>query len=205
MRCAAVVVALALATAPPAVAHDGVVHATPADAAAHASDVGPALPFPIEIRPRFDLLDQTGQRMTDVDLSGRPAAIFFGYASCEAICSVALPTLGRALDIAGDDGAAIVPLLITVDPARDTPAAMRAALAEVHPRLVGLTGTEAEVAAARAAFQVEANQVATDPDGEPIYAHGSFIYLVGRDGVVKSVLPPILGPERVAEVMLKHL
>jgi protein SCO1/2 len=54
-------------------------------------------------------------------------------------------------------------------------------------------------------FQVEAGQVAETPEGAPLYAHGSFIYLVGRDGVVKSLLPPILSPERIAELMRKYL
>jgi protein SCO1/2 len=203
--------ALALAfvagLAPAAPAHDGAIHPTTAEAATHeaTSTTGPALPFPIEITPRFALIDQTGRAVTEADFAGRPMAIFFGYASCEAICPVALPSLAAALDLLGPDGAEIAPILITVDPARDTPEAMARRLAEYHPRLIGLTGSEAALAEARAVFQVEASQVAETPDGAPLYAHGSFIYLVGRDGVVKSLLPPILSPERIAELMRKYL
>jgi protein SCO1/2 len=78
-------------------------------------------------------------------------------------------------------------------------------LPDYHPRLIGLTGSETALAEARAAFQVEAKQVAATPEGAPIYAHGSFIYLIGRDGAVKSILPPILAPERMAELMRKYL
>jgi len=199
----ALALALAAGLAPAALAHDGAIHPTTAEAAAH--DTGPALPFPIEITPRFALIDQTGRAVTQADFAGWPMAIFFGYASCQAICSVALPSLAAALDLLGPEGADIAPILITVDPARDTPMAMTAALARYHPRLIGLTGSEAALAEARAVFQVEASQVTETPEGGPIYAHGSFIYLVGRDGVVKSLLPPILAPERIAELMRKYL
>ncbi len=195
---------LAAGLAQGALAHDGVDHATPAEAATHAAGPGQALPFPVEIRPRFSLVGRTGRAVTEADFAGRPMAVFFGYASCESICTVALPRMGAALDLLGAEGAEIAAVMITVDPARDTPAAMAARLAEYHPRLIGLTGTEAALAKARAAFQVEAKRVAETPEGAPVYAHGSFIYLVGRDGVVKSVLPPVLAPERIAALMRRH-
>lgn len=170
-----------------------------------AAAAGPALPFPVDIQARFRLIDQTGQAVTEADFAGRPMAVFFGYASCDAICSVALPAIGEALDLLGREGAGIAPLMITVDPEHDTPEAMAERLPKYHPRLIGLTGSEAALAAARRVFQVDAEKVGDLPDGTPIYAHGGFIYLVGRNGVVKSVLPPILSPERIAALMRKYL
>jgi len=193
----------AISMSPPVLAHDGVAHTTTVEAADHGA--GPALPFPVAITPRFDLIDQTGRAVSQADFAGRPMAIFFGYANCEAICSVALPSLAAALDLLGAEGAEIVPVMITVDPARDTPEAMALRLPQYHPRLIGLTGSETALAEARAVFQVDASQVAETTGGTPIYAHGSFIYLVGRDGAVKSLLPPILAPERMAELMRKYL
>ena len=193
----------AIGVVPVAPAHVGVTHATTAQATTH--EAGPALPFPIEITPRFALIDQTGRAVTQADFAGRPMVIFFGYASCPGICPVALAYIAAALDILGPDGADIAPILITVDPARDTPAAMAAALAKYHPRLIGLTGSEAALAEARAVFQVEVKQVAETPEGGAIFAHGSFIYLFGGDGAIKSLLPPNLAPERMAELMRKYL
>ena len=202
----ALVLILATALAPATVlAHDGVTRPTATDATTRQAAASPPLPFPIEITPRFALIDQTGSAVTQANFAGRPMAIFFSYANCEAICSVALPSLAAALDLLGDEGEAIAPILITVDPARDTPEAMAINLPQYHPRLIGLTGSDDALASARAAFQIEASEVATTPEGAPIYAHGSFIYLVGRDGRVKSVLPPILSPERIAELMRKYL
>ncbi len=199
----ALALSLAVGLAQPALAHDGAAHATTTEAAAH--EAGPALAFPIEIKPRFALIDQTGRAVTQADFAGRPMVIFFGYANCPSICPVALGYIAEALDILGPDGADIAPILITVDPSRDTPAAMAAALAKYTPRLIGLTGSEAALAEVRAVFQVEASQVAETPEGAPLYAHGSFVYLFGGDGAIKSLLPPNLAPERMAELMRKYL
>lgn len=167
-------------------------------------DAGGALPFPVQISPRFALTDQTGRAVTEADYAGKRVALFFGYAQCESICTVALPVIGQALDILGAEGADIVPLMITVDPERDTPQAMAATLPKYSPRLVGLTGSAEALAAARAVFQVEAKELARGPDGGAIIAHGSFIYLIGRDGQVRTLIPPILAPERIAELMRSY-
>lgn len=203
---------LALVLAGPALAHDGVVHGSAEETAAHKAETGaavgsptPALPFPVDIRAEFSLIDQDGRAVTQADFAGKPMAIFFGYANCEAICSVALPRLGQALDILGDDIDRLTPLMITVDPARDTPETMGPALAKWHPKLRGLTGSEAALADARKAFQVETSVVGEDTEGNPIYAHGSFIYLLDGEGQVLTLLPPILGPERMAEILTGYL
>lgn len=205
---AAALTALAL----PAAAHNGVVHKNAQEAAAHAAEAAaevgkptPGLPFPVDIRAEFALINQEGEPVTQADFAGKPMAIFFGYANCEAICSVALPRLGEALDLLGEDANALSPLLITVDPARDTPERMGPALARWHPKLRGLTGSEGALAAARQAFQVQSEKVFDDLEGNPVYSHGSFIYLIGGDGKVLTLLPPILGPERMAEIIQSYL
>ena len=203
---------LCLACALPALAHDGVVHATPEEAAAHRAETGatvgaptPGLPFPVDIKAEFSLIDQDGRRVTQADFAGKPMAIFFGYANCDAICSVALPRLGQALDLLGDKVDDLAPLLITVDPDRDTVAEIGPALAKWHPKLRGLTGSEDALAMARDAFQVDSELVGEDAEGRPIYSHGSFIYLIGGDGKVLTLLPPILGPERMAQILKSYL
>ena len=209
MRLAALVVLL---LAGPALAHDGVKHGSAEEAAAHkaetAAAVGaptPGLPFPVDIKAEFSLIDQDGRQVTQADFAGKPMAIFFGYSNCEAICSVALPRLGQALDLLGDDIDSLSPLMITVDPSRDTPEKIGPALAKWHPKLRGLTGSEAALADAREAFQVETSVVGEDAAGQPIYAHGSFIYLLDGQGQVLTLLPPILGLERMAEILRGYL
>lgn len=196
-------VLLVCALAVPAAAHDGVEHGSPAEAAAHAA-AGPidaGLPFFADIGGAFALTDQNGTQRTQADPDGRMQLLFFGYANCQAICSVALPLMGQVARDLEADGLAVTPVMVTVDPARDTVEAIGAPLAEHHPRFVGLTGTEAELSLAWDAFQVEHKVVFEDPEYGPIFAHGSHVYLLDAEGEVLTLLPPILSEARVAEIV----
>ncbi|HEU0221957.1 MAG TPA: SCO family protein [Paracoccaceae bacterium] len=142
--------ALALALAAgTAAAHDGHRPAAPAETAAL-----PA-PFPAKIGGAFRLTDQRGEARTEADPAGRLQLLFFGYANCEAICAVALPLMAEVTENVRAKGVGLVPVLVTVDPARDSVAAIGPALARHHPDFVGLTGTEAELAALWRLFGIE--------------------------------------------------
>ncbi|MEM9725330.1 MAG: SCO family protein [Pseudomonadota bacterium] len=205
-----------------AAAHNGVDHLTPAEAAAHrgeerASGTGaapasaPRLPvtpdalFPTGIGGAYQLTDQHGTPRDQTDPEGRPQLVFFGYANCEAICSVALPAIAETTKLLEADGVLATPVLITVDPEHDTPEAMRAALPRLHRRFVGLTGPRPALRQAEAAFHVESRVVAHMPEGAPIYAHGSYIYLMDGDGAFLTLMPPILGPARMAEIVAGYV
>lgn len=161
-------------------------------------------PLPFDVGGPFALIDQHGETRTDASYHGKPALLFFGYAQCQSICSVALPRMAEAVDLLAEAGAEVQPILITVDPARDTPEALTTAAPAVHPRLSALTGSDTALAAARTSYRVESKRIGEDIEG-PIYAHGSFIYLLGADGAVLSLMPPVLAPERMAEIALGYL
>ena len=163
-----------------------------------------AAPFPVALEIDFDLINHHGRRVTDDSLRGTPMLLFFGFASCESLCTHVLPDMGHALSLLGDEGEDIEAFMITIDPARDTPELMRTNLARWHERLVGLTGSEAELEQLRKTFQVDVAVVAEDPTGAPIYQHGGFIYFIGADGQMKTMIPPILGPERIADLARKY-
>jgi protein SCO1/2 len=184
-----------------AFAHDGVVHENLGEALKHQEETSPnTLGFPEVKGGDFDLVDHNGRQRTSINPDGHFQLIFFGYANCKAICSVALPRMAAAVDMLKEQNIQVTPLLITVDPERDTIDNMKDALAYHHKDMVGLTGSEAALEKAYKAFNVEKSLVYEHPEEGPIYAHGSFIYLIGPDGDFKTLLPPILGPERIAEV-----
>ena len=164
-----------------------------------------ATPFPADIGGRFALIDHEGRAVTDADFRGRFLLVFFGYAKCPGVCPVALRHMSDALDLMGEAGARIQPLLITVDPETDTPEALAQAIARIHPRLIGLTGTAEELAAVRRAYKVESAPMGRSWKGTQIFRHGTFVYLMGPDGALLSVLPPVLGPERMAEILRGYL
>ena len=195
--------ALLAALAGPAAAHDGVAHGTPEAAARHAA-AGPAAPLPFDLGGPFALVDQRGAPRTQADPEGRMQLLFFGYANCPAICTVAMPMMAEAADALGAAGVPAVPVMITVDPERDTAASMGPPLAALHPDFVGLTGSEDALAAAYAAFGVERTLAMEHPDLGPIYAHGSHVFLLSPGGEVLTLLPPILEPARAAEIAARY-
>lgn len=175
------------------------------DVAEASAPLPAGLPFPVQVGGPFDLVDHHGDRRTDKDFHGQHLLVFFGYAHCPGICSAALPSMAAAVDELGGDADRVQPVLITVDPKWDKPAVMKEALAKYHPRLLGLTGSEDKLAEVRDHYQVEVEFVGEDIFGNPIYSHGSYVYLMGPDGSLKTVIPPILSPEQMADIIRNYL
>lgn len=214
--------AAALAFAAPAAAHDGHAHTggkaptaaikgkAPGQSAARAS-VSTASPGPPDlflggaIGGDFDLIDQHGQRRRRADFAGRNVLLFFGYIRCESICSAAIPLMSQAVDRLGERGKAIDLVIITVDPDRDSPEAMKAGLLNYDPRFTGLTGAREALEPVWRSFQISTKEVARDWLDQPVFAHGSFIYLLGPQGEVKTLLPPILSANRIAATIEAYL
>ncbi|MEM7440473.1 MAG: SCO family protein [Pseudomonadota bacterium] len=198
---------LALLLASPVPAHEGEDHSNQAEALKHLSETPldtDVTPFPADLGGAFTLIDQTGAVRTQADPDGAMQLFFFGYANCPAICSVALPTMAEIADLAKEAGLPVTPVMITVDPERDTPENMGAPLSDIHEGMIGLTGTEDDLAAVRKLFRVERKMVFEDPEYGPIFAHGSFIYLMSPAGEVLTLFPPIVSPDRGAEIVAKY-
>jgi protein SCO1/2 len=189
-----------------ATAHDGSQHPTPPPSPPVAAEgSGAATPFPFTIGGPFTLVDHNGQPRTERDFRGRYLVVFFGYASCEGMCPLALTRLAAAMDLLGPSGEQVQPLFISVDPARDTPARLAEFVAKLHPRLVGLTGTAAQTAAAAKAYRVGSRPVARATDGGAILSHGLFIYLMDPDGRFLTLLLPAMDAEAMAATIRRHM
>ena len=153
----------------------------------------------------YDLVDHRGNRRTSKSPEGTFQLLFFGYSNCKAICSVALPNLAEAVDILEGMNAPVTPVLITVDHERDTVAALNDAVGDIHPKLVGLTGTPANLDAAYKAFNLEKKFLFEHVDEGAVYSHGSFIYLLGPDGAFKTLFAPVISPVRIAEISAGYI
>jgi protein SCO1 len=139
----------------------------------------------------FSLIDQNGRAVTDKSFAGQYMLVYFGYTFCPDVCPLdtqKLATALRTFEKADPVRAAKVqPMFITVDPERDTPIVLKQFVSAFHPRLIGLTGTVAQVDAAKKAYKVYA-QKAESPGGGPAPAkdylvdHTAIIYLMGPDG-----------------------
>lgn len=163
------------------------------------------LPLPFNLGGEYQLTDQHGQRYTQADPNGKPQLLFFGYVNCQEICSAVFPMMAEVVDTVKDRGIDVTPVLITVDPSRDTVETMAEPLASFHPDFVGLTGSKAELQIAYDAYSIEKEEVFFDPEYGPVYAHGSFVYLLDADGKFLTLVPPILGPDQAATIIEKYV
>ncbi len=161
-------------------------------------------PLPFDLGGEYTLTNQFGEPYTQADPAGKPQLLFFGYVNCQEICSAVFPMMAEIVDEIEAQGMDITPVMITVDPVRDTVNTMRPRLAEHHPDFVGLTGTEAELQVAYDAFSIEKEEVFVDPEYGPVYAHGSFIYLLDEQGKFLTLVPPIVTPEQAAGIVARY-
>ena len=106
-----------------------------------------------DIRSEFSLIDHTGQEVTQADYADRWQLVFFGFTNCPDVCPTTLAYMASVLDLLGKDADQVAPIFITVDPERDTVPVMAEYVSAFHPRLIGLTGTGAQVAEATRSFR----------------------------------------------------
>ena len=140
------------------------------------------------------------------DFRGKVVAIYFGYTHCLDICPLDLGKLGNALkSIKPEDVEQIQPVFITVDPARDDAKHLADYSASFHPRLIGLTGSEADIAAVAKAYGVSYAKGPVNGAGEYDIEHPSDIFLVGRNGQLLRSLHKGTTPARIAAALRKAL
>jgi len=148
----------------------------------------------------FKLTDQNGKTVTDADLKGKWNLVFFGYTHCPDTCPTALNEMALALDQLGPKKNSVGVVFITVDPERDTPAALKDYLASFDAPVTGLTGTPDEVAQAAKDYRVYYAKHPR-PDGGYDMDHSAVIYIMDPQGRFTATLTP----DATADDMAKRL
>jgi cytochrome oxidase Cu insertion factor (SCO1/SenC/PrrC family) len=135
----------------------------------------------LDVGGPFHLIDQDGRARSDREFRGHWMLVYFGYTSCPDVCPTTLEEIVDALRGLGAKGQNIVPVFITLDPARDSPATLRNYLAAFDPRLVGLTGSAEQIDSVARAYRV---YFAKRPLAGGNYSvdHANTIYLMAPDG-----------------------
>jgi len=151
----------------------------------------------------FSLVDADGRTVTSADFPGKWLLIYFGYTNCADQCPTALSTMTEALDEIGAAADHVQPLFITIDPERDGGPSLRAYTVAFDQRLVGLSGTPEQVAAAAIAFGAKYEKVLLG-DADYFVDHSSIYYLVDPTRrAVQSV--KLSEPYMIAATMLELL
>ena len=149
----------------------------------------------------FKLTTSRGETVTDRDFRDKWLLVYFGYTHCPDICPTTLAEVVQTIDRLDAAGAQVQPLFISIDPERDTPDVMDAYVKALDARIIGLTGTPAEIAAAARGYKVHYAKVKSQ-DNEQGYQmeHSSFVYLIRPDGGYATLFTPGAGqaPDNMA-------
>ena len=150
----------------------------------------------------FTLTDQNGRQVSDRDFAGKYRLIYFGYTFCPDVCPVDMQVIGAGLRRFEAQDAAraarVQPIFISVDPARDTPAVLRQFVAAFHPRLLGLTGSEAEIAQVAREYRIYYQRGEPSANGGYMVNHTRMAVLYGPEGQPIAIIPTDQGPDAVA-------
>lgn len=125
----------------------------------------------------FTLVDTTGKTVTDAEVLAKPSLVYFGYTFCPDVCPLDMSRNVEAVDLLAEKGIEVTPVFITIDPDRDTAEALGDYAANLHPKLVALTGNADQIRAASQAYKTFYKKRDT---GDEFYLmdHSTFTYLM---------------------------
>jgi protein SCO1 len=167
--------------------------------------MGGGAPGPSVIGGPFKLIDQNGKPVTDEDIKGRPSLVFFGYTHCPDVCPTTLFEMSEVMRALGPDAGRINALFITIDPERDTAAAMKDYLSSFDPHLRGATGDQKSIEAVEKGYRVYAKKVPTGKDGDYSMDHTALVYLMDKQGRFVAPFKLDRKPDEAAADLRRYL
>lgn len=153
----------------------------------------------------FTLTNQHGKRASLADFRGKVVLLYFGYTFCPDVCPTDLLAIAQTLKSLGKSADQVQPIFVTLDPARDTRELLRNYAAAFHPRIVALTGSEAEIRRVATAYKVYYEKV-TPPDSKTYFInHAAYTFLLDRQGKYVLFFPPGTTPTRMTAMVRDEL
>lgn len=130
-----------------------------------------------DIGGAFTLVDENGKTVTDKDVLAKPALVYFGYSFCPDVCPIDAARNAEAVDLLKAKGLEVTPVFISIDPARDTPAVLKDYTENLHPQMIGLTGSPEQIQTVSRAYKTYYKKQDT---GDQYYMmdHSTFSYLM---------------------------
>ncbi len=125
----------------------------------------------------FSLVNPAGETVTEVEVLAKPSLVYFGYTFCPDVCPLDMSRNVEAVDILEERGFDVTPVFVSIDPERDTPEVMGDYAANLHPKLIALTGSADQVKAASNAYKTFYEKQATE-DEFYLMNHSTFTYLM---------------------------
>ncbi|MBK8456889.1 MAG: SCO family protein [Phyllobacteriaceae bacterium] len=152
---------------------------------------------------RFLMEDVNGVIVTDENLLGKFALIYFGYTGCPDICPTSMLTMADALAALGADAERVLPLFVTVDPDRDTAKLLSQYVSAFDTRIVALRGPKAYVDAMVKAYGAKYEFHFPDPADKTNYSvdHSASMIFQGPDGRIVKRFPHGMAAAAIASEM----
>jgi len=147
----------------------------------------------------FSLEDDRGAKVSAQDYSGKVTLLLFGYTHCPDVCQTTLAELAQTLRASGAGSEDARVLFVTVDPARDSTAVMRAYAQAFGPRFVGLRGDAAALDALTRRYRVSYSLGKPDAQGQYEVNHSSAVFVFDRDGRARLLFTPKDAPDAMAQ------
>ena len=149
----------------------------------------------------FSLTDASGARRSLEDFRGRLVLLYFGYTFCPDVCPTDLLALKAVLDQHGKN---LSVLFITLDPERDTPAQLAAYLPHFDARIVGLTGSAAEIREVADRYKAYYAKVPVKGSAAYLVDHSGGVYLLDREGRYRGSFPAGAGVELISGALKEY-
>jgi protein SCO1/2 len=150
----------------------------------------------------FTLADQDGRQVSDRDFAGRYRLMYFGYTYCPDVCPVDLQRLMAGYKLLEDSdpavAAKIAPIFVSVDPDRDTPPVLKQYVTAFSPKLIGLTGTPAQIAKIAKEYAICYSKEQRPGATEYLVNHSRVAYLFGPKGDPIALIPQDGTPDAIA-------
>jgi protein SCO1/2 len=135
----------------------------------------------LKLGGEFSLANANGEAFSLKDSAGQVRLLSFGYTHCPDICPMTLARYRAVLEALGDDAVKLQPILVSIDPARDSPEILHSYVSYFSPRIVGLTGTPEAIASVAKRYGVYVSV-----KGDEV-SHSDYVYLIDRDGRVRRL------------------
>jgi protein SCO1/2 len=153
-----------------------------------------------QIGGEFTLVDQNGNQFSSEVMHGRFSLVYFGFTFCPDICPTSLQKLTNVITTLEKYQIDVLPIFITVDPARDTFPLLKEYLGHFHEKFIGLTGTEEEIRKVADLYKVYyAIAGGKAEDDKYMLDHSSFVYLMDKNGKYMKHFYMNSSPEEIIE------
>mmetsp|Transcript_51552 Transcript_51552/g.148730 ORF Transcript_51552/g.148730 Transcript_51552/m.148730 type:complete len:276 (+) Transcript_51552:166-993(+) len=157
----------------------------------------------------WSLVDLEGNLVTNVSFKGKWLLLYFGFARCPDICPSEMLKIARVIDQLKEShpqiASKIVPVFVSVDPARDSLTALKEYSKDFHPDFVFLTGSPMQVQDMAKKYRVYVSKADETEDGDYLVDHSIVVYFHDEEGELADCFTQSMRPKDIVEKVVERM